>query len=179
MPDTIRILTPDETSALALVASLDGLRGETFSENGTQGVLVRPDSDTAASLVELFQAIGRWLGDGKHPSCEIHFGERSLTVVAPSDGEPSDATRFLLERAIQLQTALESRVAIEQAKGMLAERLDLTVDEAFALLRSAARKNGTKLHGLAEEVVRSPETPAEIAQLIVDRWSAYVPRPGR
>jgi hypothetical protein len=169
LPDTIRILTPDETSAIALVASLDGLPGEPFSQDGTQGVLVRPDSETAASLVELFQAIGRWLSDGNHPSCEIRFGERSLTVVAPSDGEPSDATRFLLERAIQLQTALESRVAIEQAKGMLAERLGVTVDEAFELLRSGARKNGTKLRGLAEEVVRSSETPMEIEQVLADR----------
>lgn len=169
MPDTIRIFTPDETSALALVATLDGLPGEAVLQEGAYEVLVRPDSETAALLVELFQAVGRWLGDGNHPSCEIHFGDRSLTVVAPSDGEPSDATRFLLERAIQLQTALESRVAIEQAKGMLAERLGITVDEAFELLRSAARKNGTKLHGLAEEVVRSPETPAEIEQVLADR----------
>lgn len=169
MPDTIRILTPNETSAVALVASLDGLPGEAVLQDGKYEVLVRPDSETAALLVELFQAIGRWLGDGNNPSCEIHFGDRSLTVVAPSDGEPSDATRFLLERAIQLQTALESRVAIEQAKGMLAERLGVTVDEAFGLLRSAARKNGTKLHGLAEQVVRSPETPAEIEQSLADR----------
>jgi len=169
LPDTIRILTPAAASALALVASLDGLPGEPFSQDGKQGVLVRPDSESAALLVELFELIGRWLADGKHPSCEIHFGDRSLTVVAPSNGEPSDATRFLLERAIQLQTALESRVVIEQAKGMLSERLGVTVDEAFALLRSGARKNGTKLRGLAEEVVRSPETPAEIEQLIADR----------
>jgi len=169
LPDTIRILTPNETSAVALVASLDGLRGEAVLQDGKYEVLVRPDSEAAALLVGLFRAIGKWLGDGNNPSCEIHFGDRSLTVVAPSDGEPSDATRFLLERAIQLQTALESRVAIEQAKGMLAGRLGVTVDEAFGLLRSAARKNGTKLHGLAEQVVRSPETPAEIEQSLADR----------
>ena len=147
---------------------MDGVPGEAFSRDGVHGVRVRPDTETAVFLVELFKVIGRWLGDGNLPSCEIRFADRSLTVVAPSEGEPSDATRFLLERTIQLQSALESRVAIEQAKGILAERFGVTVDEAFELLRSAARKNGLKLHGLVMEVVRSPETPPEIARLPAD-----------
>jgi hypothetical protein len=165
VPDTIRIQATDEQSALALVASLNGLPGEAISEDGAHEVLVRPDTESAALLVELFQAIGRWLTDGRHDSCEIRFGDRSVTVIAPSNGSQGDATQFLLERAIQLQTALESRVAIEQAKGMLAERLGVSLDEAFKLLRSAARSRRVKLQVLAMEVVRSPETPAEIARL--------------
>ena len=165
MPDTIRIRATDEQSALALVASLDGLPGKAISEDGAHEVLVRPDSETAALLVELFQTIGRWLADGGDGSCEIRFGDRSVTVIAPQDGQPADATQFLLERALQLQTALESRVAIEQAKGIRAERLGLSPDEAFKLLRSAARSRSVKLRELATEVVSSPETPAEIARL--------------
>ena len=169
MPDTIRIRADDEKSARALVATLDGIPGEAISVDGHYEVLVRPDSESAALLVELFQIIGRWLADGGDGSCEIRFGDRSVTVVAPSDGQPSDATQFLLERAIQLQTALESRVAIEQAKGMLAERLGVSLDEAFKLLRSAARSSKVKLQVLAMEVVRSPETPAAIARLSEER----------
>jgi hypothetical protein len=116
-------------------------------------------------LVELFNIIGRWLAEGKQASCEIHFGDRSLTVVAPSNGKPSDATQFLLERTIQLQTALESRVMIEQAKGILAERLGVGTEEAFELLRAGARSNGLNLRGLAAKVVESAETPHEIARL--------------
>lgn len=53
---------------------------------------------------------------------------------------------------IQLQTALHSRVTIEQAKGMLAERLQISVDEAFNLLRQHARSRNLRLSDLARDV---------------------------
>ena len=63
----------------------------------------------------------------------------------------------------QLQTALDSRVAIERAIGMLAERFDLTIAEAFELLRSAARNSRRELRALAEELTESRgATPDEI-----------------
>ena len=68
----------------------------------------------------------------------------------------------LLVKNQQLQQALESRIVIEQAKGVLAERYALSVDDAFALLRRSARNHRMKLHALAAAVVSSPQTPAEI-----------------
>jgi len=53
----------------------------------------------------------------------------------------------------QLQSALISRVAIEQAKGMLAERLGVSVDAAFDLLRSHARGNNRNLHEAATKII--------------------------
>ncbi len=53
----------------------------------------------------------------------------------------------------QLQSALTSRVAIEQAKGMLAERLGLPVDAAFELLRSHARGSSRNLHEVAARII--------------------------
>jgi AmiR/NasT family two-component response regulator len=89
-----------------------------------------------------------------------------VNVIAPIDGEAPDATQFLFERTIQLQAALESRVVIEQAKGILAERIGVSLDEAFSFLRSAARSQGLNLTTLAVQVIHSPETPLELARVI-------------
>jgi GAF domain-containing protein len=64
--------------------------------------------------------------------------------------------RVLRERTLlteQLQAALTSRVLIEQAKGMLAEYLNISVDDAFDLLRRYARSHNRKLSGVARDVI--------------------------
>ncbi|WP_116953441.1 ANTAR domain-containing protein [Jiangella endophytica] len=53
----------------------------------------------------------------------------------------------------QLQSALDSRILVEQAKGVLAERLAISVDDAFALLRGHARSTNSKLREVAGAVV--------------------------
>jgi transcriptional regulator with GAF, ATPase, and Fis domain len=57
----------------------------------------------------------------------------------------------------QLQTALTSRILIEQAKGVLAERLHLDVDQAFTLLRNGARSHNRRLSELARAIVEGSE----------------------
>ena len=68
----------------------------------------------------------------------------------------------LTMRNEQLETALQSRIVIEQAKGILAERYAIPVDEAFGLLRRSARNHRLRLHALAAAVVASRQTPDEI-----------------
>src|SRR5688500_15657987 len=53
----------------------------------------------------------------------------------------------------QLNHALNSRIAIEQAKGMLAERTGVDMERAFAMLRRYARNNNLRLVAVAEDVV--------------------------
>ena len=62
----------------------------------------------------------------------------------------------------QLQTALDSRVIIEQAKGVIAERHGIDPGAAFALLRGYARNHGQRLTELATTVINSSITPTEL-----------------
>jgi AmiR/NasT family two-component response regulator len=57
----------------------------------------------------------------------------------------------------QLQTALNSRVLIEQAKGVLAERLHVDLADAFTMLRSSARNHNRRLSDLAQAIVDGTE----------------------
>ncbi|SFR27921.1 ANTAR domain-containing protein [Lentzea waywayandensis] len=60
--------------------------------------------------------------------------------------------------AEQLRIALHGRVAIEQAKGVLTERLEIGVADAFSLMRTYARNTGQLLSDVAGQVnARSPE----------------------
>jgi ANTAR domain len=75
--------------------------------------------------------------------------------------------RALRERnllAEQLHAALNSRVVIEQAKGMLAEYLTITVDDAFTLLRNYAGDHNRKLSAVASDVVDRKIPSAALAR---------------
>jgi len=55
--------------------------------------------------------------------------------------------------ATQLQTALHSRVQLEQAKGVLAQRAGLPMDQAFQLMRDYARSHNRRLSDVAAQII--------------------------
>jgi GAF domain-containing protein len=80
------------------------------------------------------------------------------------------AIALLQERAVreargvvqQLQDALSSRVVIEQAKGVLAERAQISVDVAFDRLRAYARNRNRRLGDVARELLTGGLDAAEL-----------------
>jgi GAF domain-containing protein len=70
-------------------------------------------------------------------------------------GYVTNASRLHTARhtAEQLQVALDSRVVIEQARGMLAAERNISVDQAFEILRNHSRQHNRRLRSVAEAVV--------------------------
>jgi GAF domain-containing protein len=68
-----------------------------------------------------------------------------------------DALQDAREQAENLRTAMESRAAIEQAKGILIERFKVTPDQAFRLLTAVSMNTNRKVRDLAEQLVLTGE----------------------
>ena len=78
---------------------------------------------------------------------------QALADVASIAIVQDQATRQAAIREGHLQHALTSRIVIEQAKGMIAERGRVGMDEAFNRLRAFARDHNRGLTNVAEELV--------------------------
>jgi PAS domain S-box-containing protein len=130
--------------------------------------LLHPDD--LASLSEVLERVAAT--PGAHPPVELRvrcdgdwrWAEATLTnflddpvvrgMVCNLRLSPSREAREEAEtRAAQLQTALDSRVLIEQAKGFLSASFGLDPDAAFQRLRSEARSSHRTIHDVAREVV--------------------------
>ena len=62
----------------------------------------------------------------------------------------------------QLNHALNTRIVVEQAKGMVAERESLGVEEAFTLLRRHARNHNLRLADVARSVISGDLAAAKL-----------------
>lgn len=80
---------------------------------------------------------------------------QAMADVTSLSLESARTVRTERERIEQLNHALDSRVVIEQAKGVLSERLGVGVDAAFESLRDRARSERKDIHRAASEVIDS------------------------
>ena len=101
--------------------------------------------------------------DGHRGPLTAHEEIERLTLHALVQGQKLAELETTVQ---QLQTALDSRLIIERANGILAERYELSIDQAFALLRDAARTSRRPLRQLASDVVETPRriSPADIVE---------------
>ena len=73
----------------------------------------------------------------------------------------------------QLQRALQARIGIEQAKGIVSEWVGVPMDAAFALLRGYSRNHNQKLHDVARDVVSGMLAASDLTE----RDAAKLARP--
>lgn len=84
-----------------------------------------------------------------------------LTEVAAACATTVGDLQRARRLAADLQQALDRRVPIEQAKGLIAGRLGVSLQEAFDLLRASARRQQRSVHDVARQLV---------AEGLPERW---------
>lgn len=112
--------------------------------------------ELTAVLLGLFDTVGVWFDAELVESLLLSLGERQYTLLRPSTDRVYNSNAFLLERCAHLETALASRIVIEQAKGILSRALNVSVEEAFDVLRQTARNRRVKLRDLAGRIAATP-----------------------
>ena len=92
-------------------------------------------------------------------------GRRETAAALVAGAAVPIADTWLYEQAVRtsdnLRLALESRAVIEQAKGILMERLKVTADGAFETLARISNDTNTKLRDVAQAVVHTGSLPPD------------------
>jgi GAF domain-containing protein len=99
---------------------------------------------------------------GPMPDADVQLAQ-ALADIASIAILQAKAIQDAQQRDDQLQHALDSRVVIEQAKGVLAERAHVDMDTAFNWIRTRARSSNTQLTTIATRVITGELTPTDLA----------------
>jgi GAF domain-containing protein len=113
---------------------------------GVAGIPMRL-ADEIIGALNLYSPVPRAWSDGDIAVAGV------LADVATSYVVNASKLRQQQQLSEQLQEALESRVVIEQAKGITAYKHAVTVDQAYNLMRRHARNNNASLRVVAEAIV--------------------------
>jgi transcriptional regulator with GAF, ATPase, and Fis domain len=105
-------------------------------------------------------AVNLFCGDQQLSAEDIEVGQ-ALADVATIGllSQQSDDSQVIAET---LQEALNSRVVLEQAKGVLAEMLHIDMDKGFNLIRRSAHLHGSKLTTVAAGVIDGSIGPSSL-----------------
>ena len=117
------------------------------------------DLTSAMVLADLFAADHATGDDTRRKAADAQMAPAGSDAAARNHGKQADEAARLAVTVTQLEHALASRVRVEQAIGVLAERHRLRPREAFDLLRGAARSQGRRVTEIAQDVVASAANP--------------------
>ncbi|MEV7884949.1 GAF and ANTAR domain-containing protein [Streptomyces sp. NPDC002817] len=112
--------------------------------------------------LNLFQTTTHRLGDDDIALAQALADVATITILQQRTLERSHVENS------QLQNALTSRILIEQVKGVLAERWETSVDDAFAAFRSYARARHLRLSDLASQIISGGFDTAAIPAPVPD-----------
>ncbi|TCO62196.1 GAF and ANTAR domain-containing protein [Actinocrispum wychmicini] len=141
-----RPVAQDDLSAMRTVWPTFTQRLQQLGYRSAQALPMRLRDETIGAL-NLFRTRPGLLGEA-----DLGIGQAMADVATVGlMQERAIATRELL--ATQLQTALTSRVQLEQAKGMLAQRTGLPMGQAFQVMRDYARSHNRRLSDVAAQIV--------------------------
>jgi GAF domain-containing protein len=178
----------DESARLLELFELQREEGPCLDCFATGQAISNVDLADAASRWPTFAEAARGVGYTLSHALPLRLrrqviGALNLFSVAPtplSDGHLAVAQALadvatislLHERAVrdqvalseQLQTALHSRIVIEQAKGILSAQAGTDVAAAFALMRTHARRSGEPLTTVANAVIAGSVDAAQLEQ---------------
>ncbi|MFB7657454.1 MULTISPECIES: GAF and ANTAR domain-containing protein [unclassified Streptomyces] len=101
--------------------------------------------------LSLFQTVGEPLADEDLTLAQALADVATIAILQQRTLAHSEAERD------QLQYALNSRIVIEQVKGVLAERWQISIDEAFGIFRAYARAHNRKLSDLARDIAEGTQ----------------------
>jgi GAF domain-containing protein len=147
-PDCYRSGEPVVNRNLAAVGRLWPLFGPAAIKAGFQSVHAVPMRlrGVTIGVLNLFRADEGTLGDADVVAARALADVATIAILQQRAVLQAD---LLVE---QLNHALTSRIAIEQAKGLLAERAG-GMNEAFSWLRNHARSNNLRLADVAQAII--------------------------
>ena len=115
--------------------------------------------DNTIGALNIFQLPGNELPEG---DLQIAQALADVATIAILQHRIIHAGEQLAE---QLQTALNSRVAIEQAKGVLAEYAHVDMAHAFAMLRHYSRNTQSHLSEVAAAIASGKLSPGTVTAM--------------
>jgi len=176
--DTLEVVaSTSEANALVEFMQLDANAGPCLESFRTRAVVSVPDIDVGSSRWTAFCDTARAQGIHSVYAIPLRLRETTIGTLNLMRNERGELNQrdiraaqamadvatigILQERTIrdasklrdQLQEALTSRIIIEQAKGVVAETTNVSIEAAFALIRTYARSHQTSLSLVARQLV--------------------------
>jgi transcriptional regulator with GAF, ATPase, and Fis domain len=171
------VASTSEANTLVEIMQLDADAGPCLECFRTRAVVSVPDIDVGSSRWPEFCAVASEHGIHSVYAIPLRLRETTIGTLNLMRNERGELNQYdvraaqaladvatigiLQERTIrdasklrdQLQEALTSRVIIEQAKGVVAETAQVSIEAAFVLIRQHARSHQTPLSQVARQLV--------------------------